>query len=465
MRLFRSDDAQFRVLSSLQARSRSSRVGVCRDQRDVSLWSVGSKPGESEIGNMRPREFLARSPRGVNVVGFVDGSSRDLLGAVVSERNFGNRRTLVTSSSSSSSCVSVSAPSQKRMVSVAASPIADIPEAPLAQGWKQLTTKIRSAVAIKAFLEIGDRIGTGSYGIVHCAKALTDLNEDVGAGDELALKKINKRVQPQYKSEILLPARVRDSSVLRPKKVFETDTDVFLMTELLRGGELFDVVAEYNMYRKTLSERTVLKITREMLVALEACHKNNLAHLDVKPENFMLRVPWELCMEDEKKMEGNLVLVDFGAAQPFKRKSYASTSDQYEVDMDDDFTGQKILGGTASYVSPEVLHGKFSSRSDLWSLGVCLFMLIAGRRPFDDINIDAPSPTLFDRKVSQRVKSEAALPLGKSLYSTCEELGLAHTSTVDLLLTMMHPEPRFRRSATELIARIDTLLNNHHSPN
>mmetsp|Transcript_9841 Transcript_9841/g.18505 ORF Transcript_9841/g.18505 Transcript_9841/m.18505 type:complete len:207 (-) Transcript_9841:671-1291(-) len=180
------------------------------------------------------------------------------------------------------------------------------------------------------------------------------------------------------------------------------------------------------------------------------------------PENFVFRISPEELKEDFSKIENNLVLIDFGASQPFKLKAYASTHEEYDREMDEFLKAEEkvTLGGTASYVSPEILSGRFSSRSDLWSLGVTLFMLIAGRRPFD-ADFDS-SPSVFDADIQKKIKDEAALPLGESLYSTCSELGLANTSTVELLLNMMNPEPELRKSATELISDVERLLEAEH---
>jgi len=279
-------------------------------------------------------------------------------------------------------------------------------------------------------------------------------------GATVAIKTVKKSGSAHYKREVVLSSRVHHPSVLSPLRVFESADEVFIVTEFCQGGELFEFVADHNLYLGTLSETSILEVTREMLVALETCHKAGFAHLDVKPENFVFRIPWSECLADIHKIRNNLVLIDFGAAQPFRLRKYAERSDQYVSNMDEHFRGESSLGGTASYVSPEVLQQRFSSRSDIWSLGVTLFMLIAGRRPFDASFEHAPS--VFDRKVQENIRMEASRPLGQSLYSTCEELGLAHTSTVDLLLNMMHPDPKERKSATELITEIDRMLEEDH---
>jgi len=319
--------------------------------------------------------------------------------------------------------------------------------------WNRDVVQVQASWNLTKWYNLEDIIGEGTYGIVRRVVSRAD-------GKEYALKTIKKSRQEHYKREVLLSSRVSHPAILSPVKVYESPEDVLIITELCKGGELFNFVADHNMYLGTLNEESVLEITREMLVALEACHKAEFAHLDIKPENFVFRIPYEEILADIQRVRGNLVLIDFGAAQPFRLRPYASSSAQYDKDMDEYFTGETSLGGTASYVSPEVLHGRFSSRSDLWSLGVALFMLIAGRRPFD-VSFDA-RPSVFDRHVQENIKEEASLPLGTSMYSTCEELGLANSSTVDLLLNMMHPEPMLRKSATELIADIDRMLEEEH---
>jgi len=328
--------------------------------------------------------------------------------------------------------------------------MSDVP-VPRLLNWERDVTKIATTDDINTFYKIGPVIGQGTYGLVQECTSLKN-------GKKYALKRLKKVSLSHYRREMLLSSRVSHPAVLSPLQVLESPEEVFTVSELLEGGELFDVIAEHNMYLGTLSEEAVLELTREMLVALEMCHRSGFAHLDVKPENFCFRVPWSMIKDDLSLIRNNLVLIDFGAAQPFRLKKYAETNEMYDRNMDEYFKGESLLGGTASYVCPEILtNGRFSSRSDLWSLGVTLFMLIAGRRPFDASFEHAQST--FDRKVQENIREEAALPLGESLYSSCEELGLANSDTVELLLNMMNPDPQQRRSATELIDEIDRILH------
>lgn len=132
--------------------------------------------------------------------------------------------------------------------------------------------------------------------------------------------------------------------------------------------------------------------------------------------------------------------------------------------MDDYWIGEpeSHIGGTASYVSPEVvLSGRFSSRSDIWSIGVTLYMLLTGQRPFDaETNA---SPSAMEKEIKQKIRQEAAKARAKSLFSTCKDLENIHEGVGRLLVEMTHPDPAFRPSTTEAIAFINLMLEDMES--
>ena len=115
------------------------------------------------------------------------------------------------------------------------------------------------------------------------------------------------------------------------------------------------------METKGFTEHRAAEIFKNMLLAVQSLHKRNIVHRDLKPENF--------CFDEDS--DGIVQLIDFGCA----------------LNVDDE---QAVTGicGTPSYIAPEVATpgflrtGRVWKASDMWSLGVILFLVLVGRTPF-----------------------------------------------------------------------------------
>ncbi|KAL6309612.1 kinase-like protein [Sparassis latifolia] len=133
---------------------------------------------------------------------------------------------------------------------------------------------------------------------------------------------------------------------------FQTDTDLYLVTDFKSGGELF-----WHLQRETrFSEDRARFYVAELILALEHLHKYDIVYRDLKPENILLDAT------------GHVALCDFGLSKPDLRS--------------DELTN--TFCGTTEYLAPEVLldeHG-YSKMVDFWSLGVLLFEMCCGWSPF-----------------------------------------------------------------------------------
>mmetsp|Transcript_20814 Transcript_20814/g.34013 ORF Transcript_20814/g.34013 Transcript_20814/m.34013 type:complete len:276 (+) Transcript_20814:390-1217(+) len=195
-------------------------------------------------------------------------------------------------------------------------------------------------------------IGEGAHGEVFLAKMK-------GSNKNVALKGLNKDPNShEWVDEIKLPSCSSDPSLVKPVFVFETPDRFYIASELCRGKDMFDFFLETNVGNGKLSEESALRILKEMMIAVDACHNADFAHLDVKPENFMFK-DYAYDIYGELQIEGNIGLIDFGHAKQLGTKFDPSQDTR--------------LIGTAEYAAPETIKGHFGTCSDIWSVGVSFF--------------------------------------------------------------------------------------------
>ena len=125
-------------------------------------------------------------------------------------------------------------------------------------------------------------------------------------------------------------------------------------SRLCAGGELFDRIVEAEFF----SEQMAAQIFRQILLALNYCHSENVVHRDLKPENFLFV---------DKTEQSDLKIIDFGLS-----KIMGSGKLQR----------MKTRAGTPYYISPEVLAGSYDISCDMWSAGCMLYILLCGYPPF-----------------------------------------------------------------------------------
>ena len=170
-----------------------------------------------------------------------------------------------------------------------------------------------------------------------------------------SLAEDHERILQGIEREIVIMKLIEHPNIMRLYDVWETSTELYLILEYVEGGELFDYICENGR----LSTSEALGCFQQIIAAVDYCHHFNIAHRDLKPENLLL---------DGHK---NIRVADFGMAAWQKSSS----------------TGMlKTACGSPHYAAPEVIAGTpyNGSASDIWSCGVILFALLAGKLPFDD---------------------------------------------------------------------------------
>jgi tetratricopeptide (TPR) repeat protein/predicted Ser/Thr protein kinase len=219
--------------------------------------------------------------------------------------------------------------------------------------------------------------------------------EDVRLGREVALKFLREELaaDPEQRARLMREARaasaLRSSGIASIYDIGEVEGRVFLVMELVTGEPLSSLLAA-----GPLPLRQAVDVAAQVADALDEAHGAGVVHRDIKAANLMVDA------------RGRVKVLDFGLAKRL----------QAPVGEDLDRTRQHSLEtragsllGTFSYMSPEQALGRAADhRSDLFSLGVVLFEMLAGRRPFDG---DTPMETL------SRVVNEAPPALVRFNYA------------------------------------------------
>lgn len=228
--------------------------------------------------------------------------------------------------------------------------------------------------------EIGKTLGEGTFGKVkYAVNTETDERVAIKVLDKEKIQKQN--MGAQIKKEISIMKMVRHKHVVALKEVLASRTKIFIVLELIAGGELFDKIVSEGRF----NEDTARFYFRQLVDGVQYCHSNGVCHRDLKPENLLL---------DEN---GDLKISDFGLSALYEGGGTESNENSRASLL-------HTTCGTPNYVAPEVLADKgYDGRAaDVWSMGVILYVLLAGFLPFDE-----PTMSALFRKIQ---KAEFSYP-------------------------------------------------------
>eukprot|EP01012_Entosiphon_sulcatum_P026196 TRINITY_DN315_c0_g1_i1.p1 TRINITY_DN315_c0_g1~~TRINITY_DN315_c0_g1_i1.p1 ORF type:complete len:447 (-),score=68.36 TRINITY_DN315_c0_g1_i1:25-1365(-) len=203
--------------------------------------------------------------------------------------------------------------------------------------------------------ELGKTLGSGTFGKVKHAIDTSDPLKTAYAIKVLDRKQIEKEnMQEQLKNEIAIMKLLKHDHVVKMFEVIQSPQHIYIVLELVTGGELFDRIVA----AKRFDENTARRYFQQLIFGVHYCHSQGVAHRDLKPENLLVDA------------SDSLKISDFGLS--------ALNKDNGKLLM--------TTCGTPNYVAPEVLKEKGYNgvMSDVWSCGVILFVMLAGFLPFDD---------------------------------------------------------------------------------
>jgi serine/threonine protein kinase/Tol biopolymer transport system component len=224
-------------------------------------------------------------------------------------------------------------------------------------------------------------LGAGGMGEVHLAL-------DTRLGRKVAIKLLldefttdSERLR-RFEQEARAASALNHPNIITVHEIGEIEGRRFIVTEYVEGETLRRRMESAAQRRIRMSE--ALEIASQVAAALQAAHEAGITHRDIKPENVMLRA------------DGLTKVLDFGLAKlSGRRAGWRPAAESLD-------TRSGIVMGTVSYMSPEQARGeKVDHRTDIFSLGVTLYEMLAGRRPFDGATAsDVMAATLTSEPVS-----------------------------------------------------------------
>ena len=260
--------------------------------------------------------------------------------------------------------------------------------------------------ALRDCYEFTKNLGKGGYGKVFQVRQ--KMTNKLFACKKLSKLNINNLIK--FRREIDILIKIDHPNIIKLLEVFESQNSLYLIMEECYGGELFDRILKRIENNLMYTEKEACEIIRQVMGAIEYCHNKGIVHRDLKPENL-------LYLKEGPEENNPLKIIDFGLSQDLNIKKILSS---------------KV--GTAYYVSPEILQGKYSEKCDVWSAGVILYVLLSGEPPFN-----GPSDGVIYSKIRQ-------------LKFTFPEKkwNMISTEAKDLLSRMLVPEAE-RLSASQVM--------------
>jgi eukaryotic-like serine/threonine-protein kinase len=238
--------------------------------------------------------------------------------------------------------------------------------------------------------QILSQLGAGGMGEVYLA-------QDTRLGRKVALKllpsyftKDQQRLR-RFQQEARAASGLNHPNIITIFDIGEVDSIHFIATEYIEVETLRTAM------RKAMTLGQVLDIAIQTASALQAAHQAGIAHRDIKPENIMLRA------------DGYVKVLDFGLAKLAEKPGL--TSDTGAATIARVETDPGTVMGTASYMSPEQARGHdLDGRTDIFSLGVVIYEMVAGRVPFEGETTSDVIATILEKQPPPLVRYSPDAP-------------------------------------------------------
>ena len=269
---------------------------------------------------------------------------------------------------------------------------------------------------------IVSKLGAGGMGEVYLAQD-TKLDRKVALKTLPADVAANPDRMKRFVQEAKAASSLNHPNILTVYEIGHTDSLHFIATEFIEGDTL-----RQHLKSAHLKLSDTLNVAIQVADALAAAHEVGIIHRDIKPENIMLR-----------KRDGYVKVLDFGLAKlieqpPVTVDREAPTKSLFK-------TEEGVVMGTVTYMSPEQAGGlKVDARTDIWSLGVVLYEMVAGCLPFEGSTMSELLASILNQKeppplarFAREVPAELERIVEKALRKDREE---RYQTAKDMLLDL-----------------------------
>ncbi|CAK91783.1 unnamed protein product (macronuclear) [Paramecium tetraurelia] len=263
--------------------------------------------------------------------------------------------------------------------------------------------RVNSKKNINESYLIKEMIGQGGFGKVY--KVVHKQTGMIRAVKMILKEKMKQEDEERLLEETAILMDIDHPNIVKLYEIFSDTYSYYLVSEYCEGGELFQKIKLVSI----LTEKEIANFMKQILSAVSYCHQKGIVHRDLKPENILF---------DQKHDQASIKIIDFGASAKLQNCEKL----------------QKRIG-TPFYVAPEVLDANYDEKSDIWSLGVILYILLSGYPPFMGTN-----------------EQEVLIKVKKGEYSfDPNDWGKVSNTGKDLIRRMLLYNPTNRISAADAL--------------
>lgn len=287
----------------------------------------------------------------------------------------------------------------------------------------------------------GIKLGIGETCQVHEAYHIKDEKEEQMFAVKIIVKdevEVAGRDLSEIFKEVEILGKIRNSNICKFYEKFEDKSLIYLVHECCEGGTLFEKLEE----DAVLEEKVAKPMVLDMFLAVAYLHDKGYIHRDLRPENWMLET------NGDETTPGKLKLTHFKLAMQCGKDTILSQP-----------------CGTLHYVAPEVLRGHYGRASDVWTLGVLVFLMLYGSYPFDG---DTSTAVMTNILASEADWSNSCYALSTDAKDLLKRFFIKDpTNRITMCEALKHtwlPQRRVTTERPSILARLDLMLGgNSHS--